>query len=526
MSDELKSPDGQSAHEKSTVNRLQRFLHVFGWGGEKPRNGRGALFPVSLTTHFILFAFGLLSGMGVYYGVSLSLYEDYQRSLRNASVICDFLTDYGASPHFNCEENLGVRFQSHPFESHSGEVISHPRKHERLSTKDLASIMIAANISVEEDLEEPASLLEIEKSGPGGWLATAILNSRTPSNDNLDAVMLTGATTACQPGDDEGKVNFGTLSALNVILENIGSQSTDEASCDDKMASIKDVTNTMIQNITGSPPMFWSPFYDGAVVSPSNTIKSAMVDPWNHYMPAVIFHAPELATEDLPSGMTKIEITENGVADYYTETTDAGLKPFSIDKTTWFRYDPAKLYQATFTLGAFLINEVFRDGDVKKSRFLFQAWRGPIQFALLVIFFYVVFMLLWRLVAAIRRSTVNHAFYFWDPVLLDGKIVDREQQAQDSRAYIDLIISTLPLIGLFGTVVGILFGLPNAADAVTAVGPGAADSVNALFENLGLAFSTTAIAVLSVIVLEVVWLILQKHEEQAISDYVDHHPEP
>lgn len=501
-------------------------LHFLGLGLSKGRSNRGNFYPMSVATHGVLLLIGWLAALTVYQWVSSSLYNDYQTSLKQASVLCDFLTDYGSSSHFDCDKENKVRFYERDTDEKTKKASSLGQQsaYLRLSTKDLASMMIAAGIEDAKDLEEPSTLLLLDKSGPGGWIATAILSAATPSTERLDSLMLSGSAIGCSSiGNTDPEnidfVPFGTIDALNVLFGKLGKKSGKGEGCEDDLKEIRGITDTMVKNITGQPPRFWQPFQDAQTKSTSNAIKSAMSVPWDHYMPSVIFHAPGDidCNSKLPTQLPTISTTANGVHNYYVESKET----VCIDETLWYRYDPSKIYHAAFSFGTFLLNEVFRDDTVKQERFLYQAWRGPIQFCLLVISFYLLFVLVWRFVASLKQVGVDHIGPFWRAALVQGVISDREQQAMDSRAYIDLMISTLPLIGLFGTVIGILFGLPNAADAVTAVGPGATDAVNALFENLGLAFSTTAIAVLSVIILEVIWLILQRFEEQCISDYLE-----
>ena len=506
---------------------FMRFLGLI-----KDHAHRGKLFPMSLCTHSVLLAAGLLAALTISQAISSSLFNSYRDALTNASVVCRYLTDYGSSSHFNCDGSVASyagsdnRGQDDGSPSKGGEKKTGTEtagiNKIRLSTKDLASLMIAAGIEEQEDLAVPDTLLLLDKSGPGGWIATGILSTESPSGDHLDSVMLAGDTKACPNTEQSERELFGSIYSLIAIYRTLGKKDDKfNNPCQDELRKIQHVAGILIKNVTGDAPKFWYPFQDNSAKLESDAIKSAMRVPWGHYMTEVIFHSPddkncEKDSRKLPRHIIQQKTTSNDLDIFYVADGS-----FCILETLWYRHDPTKLYQAMFAFSKFMLNEVFRNSKVKQKRFLYQAWRGPIQFCLLVISFYLLFVLIWRFAASLMQRSADHVHLFHKPILVQSVIYDREQQSIDSRAYVDLIISTLPLIGLFGTVIGILFGLPDAAAAVTAVGPSATDAVNALFENLGLAFSTTAIAVLAVVFLEISWLIQQRFEEQSISDYLD-----
>jgi biopolymer transport protein ExbB/TolQ len=203
---------------------------------------------------------------------------------------------------------------------------------------------------------------------------------------------------------------------------------------------------------------------------------------------------------------------------YVYEVDGQSKRTVNMSDTTWYQEDPTQLRDAQNKLIAFFISEINRDPEVKLARFKYQAMYGAIQFLIFFSAFTILLFLVCRGVTAKIGSVLpaNKKPAFYKTAFVRGNLLHETTEYNDSKSLMDHSIGVLPYMGLFGTVIGILMGLPNAAAAITATGPSANESINELFVQLGLAFSTTGMAVVSVIILESIWVLVQHGETNAL----------
>lgn len=401
-----------------------------------------------------------------------------------------------------------------------------------MTPRDLVTMMVEAGVSAEDDYEDPKQILSLTKGGPGAWIATAIVDTHL-NGHSLARVWIEGnvlnqrpkgehsSATSCV---DSETVPVGTLTGLVAVYQSLGrtpSNKQDSQDCFHPIRpDIRKRSELFAEELAGPHPSIWTPWRVPESSPAYLLVKRHMAYPWGHYDSDIL--APltyeEGAFGSLARSTSLRAYEYNRKTDqrdrYYT--TMAGESSQKIEDLNWFNQDPSQLDAALFKVSNLLINEILRDKNVKVKRFGYQAWRGIIQWLLIVIACYLLLLMLWRLTATFTMFVAPRSFVFQPPLAVVGSIYDIPSQAFQSRRFVDQWINTLPLIGLFGTVLGILSGLPNAAAAITAKGPTASATVNALFEQLGLAFSTTALAVLGVIVFQLIWEGVQYFEDHTL----------
>ena len=252
----------------------------------------------------------------------------------------------------------------------------------------------------------------------------------------------------------------------------------------------------------------------------ASIVKSAMNRYWHFYSDSAYQTDTGLEQEKDTKTITMQSIYElsydTSKEGHYVHTDNGSV---NMRDTQWYQENPAQLRDALSKLSSFLITEINRDSSVKLARFQYQASEGWIQYLIFLVAIIISVFLMWRLLGAIiKRPQSDNTFikYFSIPVFYRGDILNETNEHQESKSHIDHSIGILPYMGLFGTVIGILLGLPNAAAAITATGPSANESINELFVQLGLAFSTTGIAICAVIFLETAWVIIQHKESVSL----------
>jgi hypothetical protein len=519
---------------------------------------------VSFVMSYVLYTTGIAS-----------LHSNYFAKFMEVDVICNVLSDYGDSPLYDCNDQLGVS-------ALEKETIKKHRK--SLSPKDLLTLLAAAKIEDVRDYANPEDILDMEKSGVGSWVASGIIQLTTKDEDLilmdalLNPVFLALNDAEVVPerciglpvsgkGEKDKVSNTGgtifTIAMLTGALSQI--QAPDDQSCYTNLYDNQYLAATQLASrITGyvlpnnglaadgvdqplhlTPytytPLSWSRLYGHARYFPffyraeddfdsPSSVKSSMNQFWSFYdnnkyetdvglkgesdkliskkeLFALVFDTA--ADENLP----KLEGTG-----YVYEVDGQSKRTVNMSDTTWYQEDPTQLRDAQNKLIAFFISEINRDPEVKLARFKYQAMYGAIQFLIFFSAFTILLFLVCRGVTAKIGSVLpaNKKPAFYKTAFVRGNLLHETTEYNDSKSLMDHSIGVLPYMGLFGTVIGILMGLPNAAAAITATGPSANESINELFVQLGLAFSTTGMAVVSVIILESIWVLVQHGETNAL----------
>ncbi|WDT85940.1 MotA/TolQ/ExbB proton channel family protein [Alteromonas sp. 009811495] len=463
---------------------------------------RNRLFPINFVTHLLIIYFSILSGYGVYKSILVKSHDDLLNGLRTTQVVPDILKNYSTS---------------------SISIDGKTTDDKTLSNRELSELLLAAEIVESRDVTDPDAILDVENGGVGAWLATTLLNTDLQS-DNLNLVDAMAGLP--RVSEDSKPVAVPTLEVLVRLYRKTGFGGDGQESTFD---DIDVYSEALAKSLAGMNPelcpltvglcgvlnkiTFTSNGRDSIKnVDIASSIKNVMKDPYRHYDPALTTSSYQLAPMVFnPSGV-------GGV--YYASSP--GASALDLANQNWFIEEPSQLSEAVFRLSYLLVNELYRHDNVKDPRFIYQAFRGEIQLALFILISYLAILLIWRVIQVVVRQPTESDWVrralIPSAVLTRGNIdiENYERELIRSRGSIDQLINVLPLIGLFGTVYGISGALPNAAAAVSGSGPAAAASVNALFEQLGLAFITTAIAVAGVIILEYCWEKIQTFEEVLI----------
>ncbi|HCG5516723.1 MotA/TolQ/ExbB proton channel family protein [Vibrio parahaemolyticus] len=460
---------------------------------------RSRLFPIYFMTHVLIIYFSILIGYSVYKSLLVEYHEDFLEGLRTTQVVPDFLKNYSSS---------GISVDGRKDDD------------KILSNRELSELLLAAEIVDSRDVADPDAILDIENGGVGAWIATTLLSTNLQS-ENLNLVSaMTGLPRMLADRKSEA------VSTLEVLIRLYRKTAIGGDGSDSSVDDIDLHREVLAKSLAGVAPelcplserkcnflnviTFTSDKRDSVKeVDIASAIKNVMKVPYRHY-------APELTTSSYqlqpmmyhPPGV-------DGV--YYSAVPDVGS--VELSDLNWFSEEPSQLSDAVFRLSYFLVNELYHHDNVKVPRFYYQMYRGKIQLLLFILISYLSIRLFWRVVQVVTNRPMQKDWVrrvlIPSPVLIRGEINSEnyERELIRSRGAIDQLINVLPLIGLYGTVYGISGALPNAAAAVSGTGPAAAASVNALFEQLGLAFITTAIAVAGVIVLEYCWEKIQSFEE-------------
>ena len=448
---------------------------------------RTKFFPIPIINQVLLVTFAFLVGSFIYWWITDSFYNDYKKALEEAQVIENILSRHGESA-MTSNERFKDRLILRDYQ---------------LTPRDFSIIFIEAGIEKEKDLVKSQDILNVQKNGVGSWIMNAILGTPSQSNANLAQLLLRNPTlelTDCKKPN-----TVGTLTAMMALFAELGRNDGTGAeisvdSCNVFKPSIHAQAKELVNVLAGDPPMFFPFLDDTSEFSLQDVIKNYMDSQWRIY-----------STDNITGDTTITTYAYNG-SEY--EKINGGVGTKALSDTRWFKNDgnASELNNGVFLLGNLFINEVLRDWDVRYERFFYKALKGSIQWGLFVLIFYILFMLMYRWKAAYSGRTSDQAPIISKATIVQGEICDIDRNIAASRTLVDQLISVCPLLGLFGTVTGIMLGLPEAATVVT----GGSSDVSALFEQLGLAFSTTAIAVAGVIVLESIWEQLQSYEDHKI----------
>lgn len=463
---------------------------------------RSRLFPIYFMTHVLIIYFSILVGYSVYKSFLVEAHDDFLKGLRTTQVVPDVLKSYPTS---GISADRGIT------------------KKKTLSNRELSELLLAAEIVESRDVSDPDAILDVKNGGVGPWLATTLLNTDLQSDDLNLVDAMAGLPRVSTDGEPKA---ISTLEVLVRLYRKTGFNGGGPESTVDDIELHREV---LAKSLAGVNPEL-CPLSNGLCsvlnkitftlderdyikdVDIASSIKNVMKDPYRHYDPALTTSSHQLKPMVFnPSGY-------GGV--YYAALP--GASAVDLANQNWFIEEPSQLSEAIFRLSYLMVNELYRHDNVKDPRFIYQAFRGEIQLALFILISYLTIRLFWRVIQVlvnqpIQKDGVRRAL-IPSAVLTCGNIdtENYERELIRSRGSIDQLINVLPLIGLFGTVYGISGALPNAAAAVSGSGPAAAASINALFEQLGLAFITTAIAVAGVIILEYCWEKIQNFEEVLI----------
>jgi len=501
--------------------------------------------PIGLGTGLLLSCFALYLSLYFYTNIVGSLHQSYFQKFIKVDVLCNMLSEYGDSKFYNCNNQLQLS-------STGKESKEEAIERTTVTPGEILKLLDAAKIEDARDYENPEDLLELKKNGAGSWLATVILTKKT-KDSNIDLIKSLLNPINLSPVADPGKncpeisekKQVGTIFGLAMIISQTSGKTETTSACfanvhgneykiatllasratgyklgenekSEKLISYEQQAN---QSFFGIDTRYLPEFsLSKEVLDTSSIVKSAMNQYW-HFYSDTTYQTDIGLTKD----KDKKQITTETIYKHLYDTSKGGhYVPHSkvdMRDTQWYQENPAQLREALFKLSSFLITEINRDSGVKLARFQYQAIEGWIQYTIIFASMLILVILIWRFLGTvIKRPKNNKLFgkYFSIPMLYRGDILNETNEHQESKSFVDHSIGLLPYMGLFGTVIGILLGLPNAAAAITATGPSANESINELFVQLGLAFSTTGIAICAVIILETAWVIIQFREDVSL----------
>lgn len=527
--------------------------------------------PIHFATSLGIVSVSFIVSFAIYTSFVANLHKGYFTKFLEVDVVCNVLSDYGDSKFYDCDNHLNL-------DANGAEKTALAGARSILTPKEILTLLAAAKVEDARDYANSEDILMLEKSGVGSWIATAIATetnkneSQTIMQSMLGGMRLSleeDPSMRCQMlptysvssgGEEVGKV--GTVFTIAMLISAISQKDTsNENDCYKNIHDSEYLAATQLASrITGYKlpnnglkvkvkgkddtialmPYTYSQTGMGNILGvwdyrPSITlsedkldsassIKSAMNHSWKFYDNSK--YETDIGLKEKTSKMNlelkKLTYDTSGDEEkirvnntYYR--FEVG-KPILAKETQWYQEDPTQLRDGLSKLIGFLLTEINSDSDVKRARFVYQAMKGWIQFLIFFCAFTILLFLLWRGVSAIHASTVrlDSKYSYLKPQFVLGDALSETTEYSQSKSFVDHSIGLLPYMGLFGTVIGILMGLPNAAAAITATGPSANESINELFVQLGLAFSTTGIAVISVIFLESIWVAVQHAEANAL----------
>lgn len=466
-------------------------------------DGRTVIAPVSIPTHLIFIVLAFVLSLFLYTSLIASLHKSYFEAFKGANIICSTLTAYGNSA---CGQ-------------------SESKKKDFLRPSELLSLLEAADIEQSSDYPTPNKILELKKSGVGSWLATLIIEPPSGPENRIDTQFLnpvldegsTGSTGVGLIGSSQG-----SIFPLVYLYSQIGVSGTNKANnpVTDDLPKFEEGALSLARDITGYRGIpdreglldrlsQYYPFSSRESYSTSESVKRAL-EMWHLYNWEYI----EASSAPLKNN-TLFELT-------FSEGGYKAGHAVRMAETKWYKENPEHLQQALHSLGLMVVSRIVNSDEVKIKRYAFQAMEGVIQFAIITYVLYIGLLLLWRFFASLVPITPMQEHkkirihWFHRPRLYMGPKSGFEEAIPRSREFINHLIETLPMFGLFGTVIGILMGLPKAAAAIVGTGPDSKEQVFALFTDLSLAFSTTAIALLSLVVLQLIWLLIKFFEDHRL----------
>ena len=486
-------------------------------------------YPVGLPGFLLLLTLALFLGSVAYNAGSQHFHGKFRQSLMQADIGCAFLKSFPQTSVTHCRSEKHENGNGMTSSALEGAANTMPLwLDNRMTPRDMVELLASADVLDADKYTAPLDLLKLETGEVETWLATLALGKSMVGSQTIADVFIRGAILC---GNNHRPV--GSLEVLFKIFEVAGRESSDPLAqlnqgCVGETSvltpSVKSKLNDLIEkHISGIHPSLWKPWSLPETEPAYTHIKEIMQEPFGlytaertrNYKDATVGPEPAdglLLQEALPSlqQLTYVPKAEDGI-----QYRPAG-QAFGMGDRAWYRGDPIQLSAAINKLANTLMDQILREDAVKSARFAYQAWRGPIQWLIFVAFFLVALNMVWRMIALVRSVRKEGPTLVMAPTLQVGQIAEenREDALFQSRRILDQMINLLPVLGLFGTVMGILGGLPSASAAITAEGPTASATINLLFEELGLAFSTTALAVISVLILQLAWEIIQRLEDR------------
>lgn len=475
--------------------------------------------------------------------VQTSLQMRYASALREADIVCEQLAAYGSSIADQCAlrqqdndtwesdfpilsglitllRNAGILDKEKPPKS---AVV----KPDYFKPSDLTALMQAAGLVDEDEAAEADAILDLKGTNPATWIAHAwiapcsvqdkphspqplvVLGENGMGHPTIEAMLMTvcrlgvtADTGGCpsekgtNSGKKEGGTNSGKKGDAGVCKGHIDSVVSGMVEGKPVQEIVKDVLRAY--QVEARYEEHGSDFkyqYPGTV--PNDGVYPFRVS---------------------PAGMTSNALSPQLYV--YGSSTENKV---SANGTEWGKNNPAALRDAAFKFSYFLLTSVAQSDAARTVRFAYQALIGPLQRAILLLIIFIGLILMMRLVLTLLALHKGGAttYVFWGPgnrLNLPRDVWQAERES--SGAITSQLLDLLPLLGLFGTVYGILNGLPNAASVVVSSGPLGAEAVKQLFEQLGLAFGTTAIALGGVIILQPLWTLLQQVERRVLNRLV------
>lgn len=483
-------------------------------------------YPVGLPGFLFLLVLALFLGSITYNAGSLYFHSKFRQSLMQADIGCSFLKSFPQTSVTHC--------RSEKHENGNGQTLSPGNEQpvwleNSMTPRDMVELLASADVLDADKYTAPLDLLKLETGEVETWLATLALGRSMVGSQTIADVFIRGAIRC-----ENSHRPVGTLETLFKLFEVAGRESTDplaaiEQVCEGTSPVLTPTVQSKLddlidRHISGKHPSLWKPWSLPETEPAYTHIKEIMQEPFGlytaertrNYSEAAAGPADQANEQDAQEVLPTLQqLTYAPNAEDGMQYRPEGLS-FSMGERAWYQGDPIQLSAAINKLANTLMDQILREDAVKSARFAYQAWRGPIQWLIFVAFFLVALNMIWRMIALARSVRKNGPTLVLAPTLQVGAIAaeDRDDALFQSRRVLDQMINLLPVLGLFGTVMGILGGLPSASAAITAEGPTASATINLLFEELGLAFSTTALAVISVLILQLTWEIIQRLEDR------------
>ena len=500
------------------------------WQRLLPSPERPRLFPFEWLYMPILFVLAILLLKVFSAAVETSLKEAYESALREADVVCEQLAAYGSSIADQCvlrRQNSDTGASDFPGLSGLKDLLwkvgildkatSTPTKSAAVkpayfTPSDLTALMQSAGLVDEDEAAEADAILDLKGTNPAAWIAHAWIAPCSVSNDKPSSPQPLVVLEEKGMRHPTIEAMLMTVCRLGVTADTAGCLSEVGSNSDKKVdagvckAHIDSVVSDMVE---GKPMQ--------EIVK--DVLRAYQVEARyeeNGSGPTYPGTVPKEGVH--PFGVSQAGMTSNPPSPHLYDSTPENK--VSANGTEWGKNNPAALRDAAFKFSYFLLTSVAQSDAARTVRFAYQALIGPLQRAIFLLIIFIGLILMMRLgitlLALHKGSAIT--YLFWGPgnrLNLPRDVWQAERES--SGAITSQLLDLLPLLGLFGTVYGILNGLPNAASVVVSSGPLGTEAVKQLFEQLGLAFGTTAIALGGVIILQPLWTLLQQVERRVLN---------
>lgn len=461
-----------------------------------------------------------------------SLQMRYASALRDADVVCEQLAAYGSSIADQCalrRQNNDTWESDFPMLSglitllRDTGILDKEKPPKSAAVKpayftpsDLTALMQAAGLVDEAEAAEADAILDLKGTNPATWIAHAWIapcSVQDKSHSPQPLVVL-----------GENGMGHPTIEAMLMTVCRLGVTANTDARCPSKEEPNSDMKvdagvceahiDSVVSGMVEGKPM-------QEIVK--DALRAYQVEArYEKDGSGLKYQYPGTVPKDgvPPFIVSQAGMTSNDLSPQLYVYGSSTENKVSANGTEWGKNNPAALRDAAFKFSYFLLTSVAQSDAARTVRFAYQALIGPLQRAILFLIIFIGLILMMRLFITLLALHKGGAttYFFWGSG--NGLNLPRDvwqAERESSGAITSQLLDLLPLLGLFGTVYGILNGLPNAASVVVSSGPLGTEAVKQLFEQLGLAFGTTAIALGGVIILQPLWTLLQQVERRVLN---------